>query len=99
MWIGYGFDPTWKQWRIQNFPGGANLLFGQNGPENCMKMKFIEENWARRGQASEPLLSYVDCSGMGKCTVWQSSLTRKSCGIFAVSLVMPLSPNLTPQII
>ena len=36
------------QWRIQDFPeegapttkvgGGANLLFGQNFPENCMKM-------------------------------------------------------------
>ena len=26
--------------------GGANLLFGQNDPENCMKMK---KNWAERG--------------------------------------------------
>ena len=39
------------QWRIQDFPvgggsanaqvGGANLLFGQIFPENCMKMKEI----------------------------------------------------------
>ena len=36
-----------KQWRIQDFldgstnpqDGGANLLFGQILPENCMKMK------------------------------------------------------------
>ena len=36
------------QWRIQDFPeegganpqgGGANVLFGQKIPENCMKMK------------------------------------------------------------
>ena len=36
-----------KQWRIQDFTdwgrqgGGANLLFGQIFPENCMKMKEI----------------------------------------------------------
>ena len=27
------------QWRIQDFPGGANLLFGITFAKNCMKME------------------------------------------------------------
>ena len=78
------------------FPRGTNLLFDQILMKNCITMKKIGRGV--RGARTkfvyvEPqLLSCKDCSGMVHVQ-WQSSLTRKPCGMFVVSLVMPLSPS------
>ena len=68
--------------------------------KNCIKMKKIGRGGAgarTKFVYVEPqLLSCKDCSAMVHVQ-WQSSLTRKPCGMFVVSLVMSLNPNLTPK--
>ena len=50
-----------KQWQVQDFPdsgrqpkGGANLLFGQFFPENCMKIKEIGPRGEARSSPPDP---------------------------------------------